>query len=219
MIPDDSGPHRFGGDANDYDIRGLPPGAQLHHIATIDLSDPNCPIQVEDVDLQVFPLFYPLKDDGGQVQYSLYPQRVVEIHSHSNSLGMEFNPGTLPRRRFRLHRLEYEEERLLRALDSHFRPAKLTPDDQRISVLLSGGDPWRVGGYFETVQGPVWETCLNPQCTWRDRFGKAAISPIALISASTIPYGKIWDDWPEDVQFFFGYCPHCNAIQAQNRCT
>jgi hypothetical protein len=62
---------------------------------------------------------------------------------------------------------------------------------------------------------------MNPECTWRDSFGgnmKSQIWPLALIRATRRQIGDVWGEYTDDVEFYFGYYPHCRSIHAVNRC-
>lgn len=220
---DGAGPHIVGGARDDLVIDDAILEKPIHHFITLDTNDPRCPIESDC--FSRLPLFYPLLygAGGGEIQYSVISNERIKVHHLSECFADDpyVDHYQLPSTNVSLVKLSYGQERLIHALDSHF-DTKLSWLDRFRLEQCDGGNFWRVGGTFETCQGPVWSLCRNPDCDWSDSFGgdcKSSIMPIALISASKQQLGDVWDQYSEDVEFFFGFCPHCGAIHAENRCT
>jgi hypothetical protein len=219
-----TGRHQFGGTRCDLSYVGVTLEKPIHHFLTLDTNDPLCP--VESSQFTKLPLVYPLLygAGGGEIQYTV--ETNSEIHVHHLSECCPDSPyvdhDELPSSRASLVKLSYGEERLVCAIDGHFSRKRMSYFDRIRLNRCDGGDFWRVGGHFQSCQGPVWSLCQNSACDWSDGFGgdtKSQIWPIALIRATTRQLGDIWGEFSQDVEFYFGYCPHCGAIHVVNRCT
>jgi hypothetical protein len=219
-----SGPHQFGGTRRDLKITGVKLPKPIHHFLTLDTRDPLCPVESDR--FTKLPLVYPLLygAGGGQIQYSVVSDTEIAVHHLSECYPDDpyVDHKQLPESRASLLPLSYGEERILCALHGLFYRRRLSFADRMRLKWCDDGEIWRVGGHFETCQGTVWSLCTNPRCDWRDGCGgdtKSQIHPIALILATKRQLGDVWGQYSSDVEFFFGFCPHCGAIHAENRCT
>jgi hypothetical protein len=220
-----SGRHLFGGSRDDLSFSAVSLPKPIHHFLTLEVSDRLCPVK-SDVFTRL-PLIYPLLygAGGGEIQYSVVDDGRIEVHDLSSCF--ENDPYVthteLPRFNVSLRKIPYAQERLACALKGYLPRNRLSWLDR---IRLRGSQNlgfFRMGGHFESCQGPIWQVCKNPRCDWRNGFGKtdncSQIRPIAVFHATTHIVGKVWDQYSEDVEFYFGYCPHCSAIHAVNRCT
>lgn len=219
-----NGKHQFGGVREDLRITGVNLPKPIQHVLSLSTADPLCPIKSSR--FSVLPLLYPMLygNGGGEIQYTVLSNTNIRIHHLSSYDPIDdvlLDSEALPQARVALRPLSYGEERLLCAMESSFTNRRLSARDRARLRRCDDGKYWRAGGRFDTCQGSMWTLCRNPACDWRDAFGgetKTGVSLIAIVQPTVQQFGKIWGEYSEDVQFCFGYCPHCGAIIAENRC-
>lgn len=220
-----TGRHTFGGTRHDLSFSGTDISKPVHHFLTLDTFDRLCPIK-SDVFTKL-PLVYPLLygAGGGEIQYTVVNDERIDVHHLSDCCEDDpyVNHTELPLRNVSLRKLTYTQERLACALNGFFPRKRLSLLDRIRLRGCKNLDFFRMGGHFESCQGSIWQLCKNPKCDWRNGFGsnenRAQIWPIAIFFATTRFVGPVWGQYSEDVEFYFGYCPHCSAIHAVNRCT
>lgn len=223
------GRHRFGGTV--AHSGAIPAGADipLHLLLTLDLSDPQCPVE-SSTDLQYLPLYYPLKFGfgGASVQYSVLSVSEIQIHSISgppnDQIEQYIKVDALPESPAQLIPLEYEEARILGFLanNGYFQPSA---EDATILQRLCGDTPFRtigfdklirIGGMQMTVMKDHDLFCENPRCEFfgrRIRCNVAARVPPISVNGSN----EFWYEYLGDMEFCFVLCWYCGSVIAFNR--
>jgi hypothetical protein len=204
----DEGSHFFGGKLENLEFRGIHPPCPLHNFLSIDTCDRNSPIRFEGG--QYLPLLYPLSyTEGGEgISYRVVGDLEIEITHLPEADQKNHFPEFLPVRKAKLSPLTYAERRIL-----HSTIQVPSPADQARLGRLWNRDLFKVSGmlvgYFDRFR------CLRPS----DEPTHCQAWKIAEFPATRIPFGEIWNEYPNDARFVFSFCFDCHRIHGHLDCT
>ena len=230
LIPSLRGRHQFGGPPMHEGTIPQGTNVPLQLVLSIDLTDPNCPIQ-DKTGITSLPLYFPFKYGmgGPQIQYAVRSNSEIKIlhlsKAEPDAADVQYLQVTeLPRLSLELVPLTYEQARILAflscdgffpallSIQGHFEPNQ---EDRQIISQLELKNLIRIGNQCAPIPNVGDIFCRNPKCEFYDR--RVHWRPIATVPP--IPVDGSDDFWCEFrgyVLFCFGLCYYCGTIVAFN---
>lgn len=213
--------HRFGGLPKHKGT--VPRGGKvsMHHLLTLDLRDPLCPVETKESWLRYVPLYYPLRYGcgGGQAQYQIISNEKIKIlHINETGVDEEVYPfmTEFPEFRLRLEPFSYEQFRAL-LMAEQADAYEISAQDEKRLKSIGQEHLVQIGGPIFPLGSDIRFECQNPKCSW---FGRMAVAEVIARFNSDVKTGvEIFGEFGADVQIYFSLCQMCGTIVTQNRCT
>ena len=215
-----SGPHKFGGPTKHAGSTPHGTDVPLQLVLSLDLTDPNWPIE-QEFGVKSLPLYYPFKygSGGSEIQYALRSDGEIEIlhlsHSKPDDDDSQYlKVNELPRESFALEPLTYEQARAL-AFALTYGDLYLNEEDRLTLDRIDLKNLILVENAQRTPSGPEI-ICRNRNC---EHYGRRVNRNI-FVTVPPISVDGSDDFWYEfqggDVHFCFGFTYCCGSIIAFN---